>query len=71
MCRPVWQCPLCQTSYGNAEIEFLLLDVVNRKTMAYMLQDLQCQKCLQVKLKITPNKLNLTEKYTCEVVNIV
>lgn len=45
---PAWQCPLCNTSYDNQEIEHLLIDVVNRKTMAYMLQDLQCNKCLQV-----------------------
>lgn len=45
---PAWQCPLCSTSYDNQEIEHLLLDILNRKTMAYMLQDLQCNKCLQV-----------------------
>nr|CAD7428080.1 unnamed protein product [Timema monikensis] len=45
---PVWQCPLCHTSYDNSEIEYLLLDTVQRKAMAYTLQDLQCKKCLQV-----------------------
>ncbi|PNF35844.1 hypothetical protein B7P43_G09409 [Cryptotermes secundus] len=47
---PVWQCPLCRTSYENSEIEYLLLDIMHRKAMAYTLQDLQCKKCLQVSL---------------------
>uniref|UniRef100_A0A1B6LUL8 DNA polymerase epsilon catalytic subunit n=1 Tax=Graphocephala atropunctata TaxID=36148 RepID=A0A1B6LUL8_9HEMI len=56
---PAWQCPLCNTSYDNQEIEHLLIDVVNRKTMAYMLQDLQCNKCLQIKME------NLAEFCSC------
>lgn len=45
---PVWRCPLCTISYDNVEIEYLLIDNVQRKSMAYTLQDLQCKKCLQV-----------------------
>lgn len=32
-----------------ADIEHLLLDAVQRKTMGYVLQDLSCLKCNQVK----------------------
>lgn len=56
---PVWQCPLCQTSYDNSEIEYLLLDIMHRKAMAYTLQDLQCKKCLQIKLE------NMTQFCSC------
>ncbi|XP_069681734.1 DNA polymerase epsilon catalytic subunit 1 [Periplaneta americana] len=56
---PMWQCPLCQTSYDNGEIEYLLLDTMHRKAMAYTLQDLQCKKCLQIKLE------NMTEYCRC------
>nr|CAD7454366.1 unnamed protein product [Timema tahoe] len=56
---PVWQCPLCHTSYDNSEIEYLLLDTVQRKAMAYTLQDLQCKKCLQIKLE------NMSEYCSC------
>lgn len=45
-----WLCPLCNTSYDNAEIELFLLDTINRKFLAYNLQDLQCKKCGQIKM---------------------
>ncbi|XP_073973254.1 DNA polymerase epsilon catalytic subunit 1 isoform X2 [Rhodnius prolixus] len=47
----VWQCPICNTNYNNNEIQALLLDMVNRKSMGYTLQDLQCARCLQVDKK--------------------
>ncbi|XP_070151700.1 DNA polymerase epsilon catalytic subunit 1 isoform X2 [Polyergus mexicanus] len=47
--RHMWKCPICDTSYDNTEIEFLLIDKLNRKSMGYVLQDLQCQKCKEIK----------------------
>lgn len=47
--RHMWKCPLCDTFYDNAEIEFLLIDKLNRKSMGYVLQDLQCRKCKEIK----------------------
>ncbi|CAD6231570.1 GSCOCG00001475001-RA-CDS [Cotesia congregata] len=44
----VWNCPLCKTTYDNAEIEFTLVDTVCRKSMGFVLQDLQCKKCGEV-----------------------
>ncbi|XP_046401826.1 DNA polymerase epsilon catalytic subunit 1 [Ischnura elegans] len=49
--KNVWICPLCQVPYDNSEIEYSLLDIVHRKLMAYMLQDLQCKKCHQIKME--------------------
>ena len=48
---PVWICASaeCRTPYDTDEIEHLLLDAVQRKTMGYSLQDLTCLKCHQVK----------------------
>ncbi|CAH0549983.1 unnamed protein product [Brassicogethes aeneus] len=46
-----WLCPLCNSSYDNAEIESLLLDIISRKFLAYNLQDLQCVKCGQIKME--------------------
>jgi DNA polymerase epsilon subunit 1 len=46
---PCWRCPTCKTDYDTADMEMSLVDVVNRKLMAYVLQDLQCKKCQQVK----------------------
>ncbi|XP_046479124.1 DNA polymerase epsilon catalytic subunit 1 isoform X1 [Neodiprion pinetum] len=57
--RHVWKCPLCETSYDNAEIEFSLIDTLNRKCMGYILQDLQCVKCNQIKRE------NMNEYCTC------
>ncbi|KMQ97138.1 dna polymerase epsilon catalytic subunit a [Lasius niger] len=47
--RHMWKCPTCDTSYDNTEIEFLLIDKLNRKSMGYVLQDLQCRKCKEIK----------------------
>ncbi|XP_051165586.1 DNA polymerase epsilon catalytic subunit 1 [Leptopilina boulardi] len=57
--RQVWKCPVCEMSYENDEIEMALLDLLNRKTMAYILQDLQCRRCLEVK------KDNIKELCSC------
>ncbi|XP_064211685.1 DNA polymerase epsilon catalytic subunit 1 isoform X2 [Tribolium castaneum] len=46
-----WVCPLCDFAYDNGEIELFLLDTINRKFLAYNLQDLQCKKCAQIKLE--------------------
>ncbi|KAK9501199.1 hypothetical protein O3M35_002270 [Rhynocoris fuscipes] len=55
----VWQCPICNTNYNNNELEALLLDMVNRKSMGYTLQDLQCTRCLQIKME------NMAQHCTC------
>ena len=39
----------CRTPYDTSDIEHLLLDAVQRKTMGFVLQDLNCLKCNQVK----------------------
>lgn len=52
--RPVWKCPMCNNSYDNVEIEHMLVDTINRKAMAAILQDLQCRKCLQIKMENMP-----------------
>lgn len=44
-----WLCPLCKSPYENPEIEWILLDTVNRKIMAFNLQDLQCRQCREVR----------------------
>ncbi|XP_012941045.1 DNA polymerase epsilon catalytic subunit A [Aplysia californica] len=44
-----WACPQCQTDYDSGEIEQLLVDSLQRKSMAYVLQDLACRKCAGVK----------------------
>lgn len=45
----LWKCPICDTSYDNTEIEFSLIDKLNRKSMGYVLQDQQCRKCKEIK----------------------
>lgn len=45
----MWKCPICDTSYDSTEIEFSLIDKLNRKSMGYVLQDLQCRKCKEIK----------------------
>lgn len=45
----MWKCVICDAFYDNTEIEFLLIDRLNRKSMGYILQDLQCRKCKEIK----------------------
>lgn len=47
--RKMYKCPVCQSAYSKDDLEYLLLDMVQRNTMAYTIQDLQCKKCLEVK----------------------
>merc|ERR1712071_623848 len=41
------------------EIECMLLDIVNRKSMSFVLQDVQCKKCQEIKRE------NLTKFCSC------
>ncbi|XP_059098833.1 DNA polymerase epsilon catalytic subunit A-like [Tigriopus californicus] len=53
---PAWLCASanCQTAYETSEIESQLLDAVERKTMGFILQDLQCTKCKGIKDRNMP-----------------
>lgn len=57
--RHTWLCPVCKGSYSNAEIEFLLIDIVDRRSMAYVIQDIQCKKCFEI------NRENMNENCSC------
>lgn len=46
---PVWLCAQCYVNYDTEEIERRLIDVINRKLISYNLQDLQCNRCKQIK----------------------
>ncbi|KAG0692675.1 DNA polymerase epsilon catalytic subunit A [Chionoecetes opilio] len=45
----VWLCPLCDTRYSTGDIEQQLIDLIHTNSMALVLQDLMCEKCLEVK----------------------
>ncbi|KAJ2953419.1 hypothetical protein O0L34_g1009 [Tuta absoluta] len=46
---PVCLCPTCGTAYDNQELEWRLVEDMNRRAMTYTLQDLVCTRCHQVK----------------------
>ncbi|XP_005403009.1 PREDICTED: DNA polymerase epsilon catalytic subunit A isoform X4 [Chinchilla lanigera] len=46
---PQWLCSNCQAAYDSAAIEAALVEALQRKLMAFTLQDLVCQKCSGVK----------------------
>ncbi|XP_026760531.2 DNA polymerase epsilon catalytic subunit 1 [Galleria mellonella] len=46
---PVCVCPTCNTPYDNQELEWRLIETMNRRAMTYTLQDLICSRCHQVK----------------------
>lgn len=47
----VWSCIQCKTEYDLDEIEQCLIDAVQRKSMAYLLQDVKCTKCKGVRFQ--------------------
>lgn len=60
-----WLCPLCNTTYDNAEMELFLLDTINKKFLAYNLQDLQCKKCAQIKMDNLMINCTCAGQYKC------
>jgi len=46
-------------AYDNEEIEMRMLDALQRKMMSYVLQDLRCSRCSEIKRE------NLAEFCTC------
>ncbi|XP_066459860.1 DNA polymerase epsilon catalytic subunit A [Eleutherodactylus coqui] len=46
---PQWVCSNCQAEYDTDSIEMSLVEVLQKKMMAFMLQDLICLKCKGVK----------------------
>lgn len=44
-----WNCKFCQHSLDKNGIEKRLVDILQRKSLAYQLQDLVCSKCEQIK----------------------
>ncbi|PNJ05583.1 POLE isoform 5 [Pongo abelii] len=46
---PQWLCSNCQAPYDSSAIEMTLVEVLQKKLMAFTLQDLVCLKCRGVK----------------------
>ncbi|XP_006147397.3 DNA polymerase epsilon catalytic subunit A [Tupaia chinensis] len=46
---PQWLCSNCQVAYDSAAIEMALVEALQKKLMAFTLQDLICLKCRGVK----------------------
>jgi len=44
-----WSCPCCRHVLNKDAIEQQLIETIQRKSMAFQLQDLRCQHCKQVK----------------------
>lgn len=39
----------CQVDYESCQIELCLIDILNRKIMGYVIQDVLCTTCSQIK----------------------
>ncbi|NXS04408.1 DPOE1 polymerase, partial [Oxylabes madagascariensis] len=46
---PGWLCPNCHVQYDTDAIEIALVEALQKKLMAFVLQDLVCKKCHGVK----------------------
>ncbi|RUS33948.1 DNA directed, epsilon, isoform CRA_a [Jimgerdemannia flammicorona] len=55
----IWRCKGCTMDYDKLFIEETLVAEVERRAMAYQLQDLKCRKCAQIKV------VNLANQCKC------
>jgi len=44
-----WRCPVCAQPYDLGVVEWMLVEYVQRRAVAYQVQDLQCATCGKVK----------------------
>ncbi|MEE6511690.1 hypothetical protein FKM82_018375 [Ascaphus truei] len=51
---PQWVCTNCQAEYDSESIEMALVEALQKKLMAFTLQDLMCMKCKGVKEPTCP-----------------
>ncbi|OWK53601.1 DNA polymerase epsilon catalytic subunit A [Lonchura striata] len=51
---PGWLCPNCHVQYDTDAIEMALVEALQKKLMAFVLQDLVCKKCHGVKERHMP-----------------
>ena len=49
-CRGAWCCVQCNSAYDLEDIEQYMIDAIQRKSMAFSLQDVRCVKCKAVSL---------------------
>ena len=54
-CRTQWLCSHCKNMYNNDLIEQSLIDVVQKRSLSYLLQDLICTKCKGVSWRVEFN----------------
>eukprot|EP01117_Protostelium_nocturnum_P018117 TRINITY_DN7510_c0_g1_i3.p1 TRINITY_DN7510_c0_g1~~TRINITY_DN7510_c0_g1_i3.p1 ORF type:complete len:2083 (+),score=451.15 TRINITY_DN7510_c0_g1_i3:185-6433(+) len=50
-----WKCNNCHNSYHKPDIESRLVEILQKKSVSYQIQDLVCQKCRQVKAENISN----------------
>ena len=48
--RHKWLCGVCQHPYDLGVIEAMLVEFVERRAVAYQVQDLQCATCGKIKV---------------------
>lgn len=58
-----WLCPGCSTEYDKLALEQMLVDIVQRRLLAYQLQDIKCGKCGLVKADTIQNHCNCSGGY--------
>jgi len=49
-----WRCRQCGHSYDKSQIERTLLEIVQKYSLAYQIQDLACERCRLVKAENLP-----------------
>jgi len=60
-----WRCSLCKQPYDRFLIEKQLVDIVNRRSVAYQVQDLRCSKCGKVQTDNMSPHCACTGRYEC------
>jgi len=61
--KPVWTCKYCDTPLSKDNIEKRLLDILNRRVLAYQMQDLKCGTCKMVNNQLVQKYCSCTGKF--------
>jgi len=64
-----WNCIQCGHEYDKSQIEGRLVEILQKKTLNYQLQDLICEKCKQVKDSNCVNSCSVCKngKFVCKI----
>ena len=61
--KPVWSCRFCDESLSKDDVERRLLDILNKRMVAYQMQDLKCRACHMINNQLVRKYCQCTGRF--------